>query len=737
MERFFSWVASSGFCCWNFQKAVNNTFYNLLFYNLSCVSEPSQSPFLFMIRSLFSISLLIALFFSSFSMAKKKRSPYWAPPRFVATTSPSHSNLSDSDSLALQRVLQSENQRLVKDPYLLQAIFHRSPRVATAAVLALGRVGDPYAIEALSRVLSGNNVEQKKLAAFSLGLIGDELSVRLLSQYGAMEKKPAVRGAFYRALGLTHQFSALSILSRALMTESDPAVLTEISEGFGLLIGGDSKLWEISEETLARLAVLSESSSPLGLSAAFALSRYQGDPAKLPIKPILASLSKNSLPFAKSFLVRSLAKVESNEVTTLLLATLVGTQPITVRIEAAKSLKGKKISALMNVPFKNILLSGNNRLIAATLLTLLESPDYFRSLSEEVANLFKNSPSLWIQGMSLKTLCALNPEVGRKTVSALLLTPSGPLTSAAVASLVVLHTPEDLAKLIPFFKEGNPKVISEAIELMAGLKADQFSVTLVNSLLEIVKQKDLGLLTLLAELAKQQTWKVFVAPLVQAYASLITEDTIEAKVAIISSIGVLGSQDELGFLNAALKDNSRQVVAAAMTGIKLISGVEPAFVPLLNNKVIATVPEFLKWRAALNKRVLLETRHGNIQIRFFDEAPITTYLFQEFVKTQFYNGKIFHREVPNFVVQGGDPRGDGFGGPGFLIRDEVGPRAHERGTLGIATSGKDTGGCQFFFNLSPNFHLNGRYTVFAEVVSGLDVMDRLEVGDKIISAKIQ
>ncbi|NQW45770.1 MAG: HEAT repeat domain-containing protein, partial [Deltaproteobacteria bacterium] len=84
-------------------------------------------------------------------MAKKNRSPYWSPPRFVAKTSPGHSTLSASDSLALQRVLQSENQRLVKDPYLLQAIFHNSPKVATAAVLALGRVGDPYAIEALSR----------------------------------------------------------------------------------------------------------------------------------------------------------------------------------------------------------------------------------------------------------------------------------------------------------------------------------------------------------------------------------------------------------------------------------------------------------------------------------------------------------------------------------------------------------------------------------------------------------
>ena len=71
-----------------------------------------------------------------------------------------------------------------------------------------------------------------------------------------------------------------------------------------------------------------------------------------------------------------------------------------------------------------------------------------------------------------------------------------------------------------------------------------------------------------------------------------------------------------------------------------------------------------------------------------------------------------------------------------MVRDEVSPRKHRRGTVGLATTGKDTGGSQFFINLSPNLHLDGRYTLFGEVTRGMDVADKLEVGDKIISARV-
>jgi len=107
------------------------------------------------------------------------------------------------------------------------------------------------------------------------------------------------------------------------------------------------------------------------------------------------------------------------------------------------------------------------------------------------------------------------------------------------------------------------------------------------------------------------------------------------------------------------------------------------------------------------------------------------------VKSGFYADKVFHRVVPHFVVQGGDPRGDGYGGAGFLIRDEVsGPWSHVRGAVGIATAGKDTGGSQIFIDHDPNMHLDGAYTVFANVVSGMKNVGRLEMGDRIIRARV-
>jgi cyclophilin family peptidyl-prolyl cis-trans isomerase len=87
--------------------------------------------------------------------------------------------------------------------------------------------------------------------------------------------------------------------------------------------------------------------------------------------------------------------------------------------------------------------------------------------------------------------------------------------------------------------------------------------------------------------------------------------------------------------------------------------------------------------------------------------------------------------VPDFVVQGGDPRGDGSGGPGYAIRDEINRLRYDRGALGMALSGPDTGGSQFFITLSPQPHLDGGYTVFGHVIAGDEVLDQIRLGDRI------
>jgi cyclophilin family peptidyl-prolyl cis-trans isomerase len=105
------------------------------------------------------------------------------------------------------------------------------------------------------------------------------------------------------------------------------------------------------------------------------------------------------------------------------------------------------------------------------------------------------------------------------------------------------------------------------------------------------------------------------------------------------------------------------------------------------------------------------------------------------VTAGYYNGKYFHRIVPDFVAQAGCPRGDGYGAMDWTLRTEVGLSGFVTGAVGLASAGKDTESCQFFIMLAPAPHLDGRYTRFAHVVSGMDVAQRLVVGDRMISVE--
>ncbi|KER10457.1 MAG: hypothetical protein HY22_04390 [[Candidatus Thermochlorobacteriaceae] bacterium GBChlB] len=139
-----------------------------------------------------------------------------------------------------------------------------------------------------------------------------------------------------------------------------------------------------------------------------------------------------------------------------------------------------------------------------------------------------------------------------------------------------------------------------------------------------------------------------------------------------------------------------------------------------------------------NPTAILNTTKGEIELDLFiNEATYTVKSFVELVEKNFYDGLPFHRVVSSFVIQGGDPRGDGTGGPPYSIRSEFTRRRYERGILGMASAGKDTEGSQFFIMHAHHPHLDGRYTVFGKVVRGIDVVDKIEIGDKILSVKIR
>ena len=135
-------------------------------------------------------------------------------------------------------------------------------------------------------------------------------------------------------------------------------------------------------------------------------------------------------------------------------------------------------------------------------------------------------------------------------------------------------------------------------------------------------------------------------------------------------------------------------------------------------------------------RVRVETDKGELTLDLAcARAPLTCTNFLSLARQGFYDGLTFHRVVPDFVVQGGDPRGDGSGGPSWEVRDEIGLLRYERGVVGMALSGPDTGGSQFFITLSPQPHLDGGYTAFGTVTAGLEVLDRLEQWDRIVRVR--
>jgi peptidyl-prolyl cis-trans isomerase B (cyclophilin B) len=135
-------------------------------------------------------------------------------------------------------------------------------------------------------------------------------------------------------------------------------------------------------------------------------------------------------------------------------------------------------------------------------------------------------------------------------------------------------------------------------------------------------------------------------------------------------------------------------------------------------------------------RAILETDKGTVNIQFFDtDAPNTVANFVKLAKSGFYDGLTFHRVIPNFMIQGGCPKGNGSGGPGYEIKDEINPNKHLAGSMSMAHRGPNTGGSQFFICHSSQPHLDGIHTVFGKT-EDMAVVNAIRQGDKINSVTI-
>lgn len=134
----------------------------------------------------------------------------------------------------------------------------------------------------------------------------------------------------------------------------------------------------------------------------------------------------------------------------------------------------------------------------------------------------------------------------------------------------------------------------------------------------------------------------------------------------------------------------------------------------------------------------IETEKGNLVLELFaKDVPVTVNNFVFLAREGFYDGVTFHRVIPGFMAQGGDPTGTGAGDPGYSFADEFSEHTHVKGALSMANSGPNTNGCQFFITYAPQHHLNGKHSVFGQLVKGTDVLEKIKSGDVMLHVTIQ
>ncbi|HCT85098.1 MAG: peptidylprolyl isomerase [Candidatus Margulisiibacteriota bacterium] len=174
-------------------------------------------------------------------------------------------------------------------------------------------------------------------------------------------------------------------------------------------------------------------------------------------------------------------------------------------------------------------------------------------------------------------------------------------------------------------------------------------------------------------------------------------------------------------------------IGLVLAAITVITGI--AYAELTNDFKITKerIDKMVKQQA-----VITMEKGGEIVIDFFPkEAPNTVANFIELTEKNYYDGLTFHRVVPKFVAQGGDPSGNGTGGPGYQIKAEFNKNPHLKGTVAMARSmDPDSAGSQFYICLEPQPYLDGQYTVFGQVAKGMDIVDKIQIGDKMKSVKI-
>jgi cyclophilin family peptidyl-prolyl cis-trans isomerase/HEAT repeat protein len=601
-----------------------------------------------------------------------------------------------------------------------------SVQVRERAALAVGRIGGQKSAELLFDLLKDQSLDVASTAAFALGLTGAQgYSTKLLNE----------------AEGLPGVVAANAVLSAGRLSDSSEGEFTSQLTNF--LHNGSPSVREATcyalyyakgkSQALTLIDLLTtEQDTMVQRAALFTLARLGVGEASSTYFRFLPDAD----PYMRSLAIRGLSASHAPE-TLPLLAIGLNDVDLGVEAQAVTGLGARKTVEADNYIYRRLPQVRDEK-VETEMIDALQKGNYLPAVDYVNTQLAPGvSPN--ILASCLRFFATVQKDRAVNLLDSILLTRPNPRVRAAcVEAYGLMEQPLVVPRVAGLFKDGSAQVRSAAFDVLTSLDSSNLDYYVTTALSDsdmvlqsqaIDKIREKKLTKYLPKLAALMAKPKDVDPDVR-------RSVIEAMPDLLDLMG----KDSvlLGILDAGLRDKEYVVKksAAKVYQDKLHEDHWDKVAPATTRYTERDIRGALA-RYAVNPFAEVVTNRGKIRIELdFETAPLTVMNFISLAKSGFYNGLIFHRVVPNFVIQGGDPRGDGSGGPGYCIRCEYSEQPYDKGTVGIATSGKDTGGSQFFITLSPQPHLNARYTVFGQVTSGMDVAEQIVRGDTIHQVSI-
>jgi cyclophilin family peptidyl-prolyl cis-trans isomerase/HEAT repeat protein len=636
----------------------------------------------------------------------------------------------------LGRLLAATDARRYDVAVLREALRHPDAQVRRQGALAAARIGDPAAVEELTPLLLDTNTAVQAAAAFALGQLHDERAIAPLVAL-IRSAPPAQQGAPHA--------EAATALAKIGGERGAAAVRDAIASGPGAAASAATlEAWRLGARApFAELANAAQSDdAELRWRAVFALGRLR---SRQSLQPLVTALQDRD-PAVKAIAARGLtkaladsARAEPGGIASRLRSLLNEREP-QIRINALRALASFRDSTL-----------------ATAVAPLAADPDVGVAVQAET------------------TLGALGGGVALATLRARFATQVFAFRRQAAIGLAEASAPVGIAVADSLARDADWRWRSVAAEAFAAARARERLEALtadpdgrvagqaVQALTALVPEADTSLHSLARRLLTHEDPVVRSGAadllargpsvedldgLVAAYRRALGDPFNDAALSAVKALGRIAAASGAGRLAVAQRFIAavprpgdylvRRLAAEALPDAREAWGAGEG--PIETGRTEADYRDVARrWLVPVllgqpAPTVTIETDRGVLTVQLLPtEAPVTVGAFLTLVERHFFDGARWHRVVPNFVIQDGDPRGDGWGGPGFVLRDEVNPVRYDAGTVGMALSGPDTGGSQFFITHSRQPHLDGTYPVFGRVTGGAAVLAAVAAGDRIRS----